>query len=98
MDIDEALKQFGLPLPESHRLQMWEGLASHDEAKWLHSYNELQEFLSTHEDEIKVSTVASQILKALNQDNLQKTLNLVETKPSMEEKSISTFSQYLPPL
>ena len=94
-DIDEALKQFGLPLPESHRLQMWEGLASHDEAKWLHSYNELQEFLSTHEDEIKVSTVASQILKALNQDNLQKTLNLVETFLPFDKESEGHWIQLL---
>ena len=71
-DIDQALKLFGLPLPEHIRLRMWDGLRSKDDATWREGYHLLESYIKIHWDEIDEGQVIRQMDKILHSDNIEK--------------------------
>lgn len=65
VDIDAALKMFGLPQPEHLQIKLWEGLASHDEAKWFNAYQTLEEFITSHKDLIDMDQATKAVANML---------------------------------
>ena len=72
-DIDEALKRFGIPLPESLRQDMWNGLRGRDEAKWIEAYHQLEDFVNTHEEDINRDQALEVLENLLHDDQVGQT-------------------------
>ncbi|HIB91722.1 TPA: hypothetical protein EYO57_31795, partial [Candidatus Poribacteria bacterium] len=84
--VGHILEQFGFLVPDSTYVNIWEGLASSDEAAWNAAVLKLIDYEDSRADEINYNAAVRQLELLMDDDHRESTMRTVNDWPGSEKE------------